>query len=253
MKLFRPQAYLVTLCLILYLAPSQAVSTLAAGAGETEGVRVEAYRTNLLTPDEERAVGQRLAYLYEQRHKALKDTEAEARLDKVKERLRVALLAQALEITIIQGAQPEAVSFPSGRIFITSALYKLASSDDELAAVIAHEAAHVARHHLSHLIALAQSLPSTKRESFPTRSQIVTGQATQFAFPPALDAARLSCEMEADQLATRWLERAGYRAEALSALLDNLTEHLSIYAQQERAALQSRVTSLARQSFVSLR
>lgn len=253
MKFFCPQAYLVTLCLLVYLAPSQAAAVFAAGAGETESVRIEAYRTNLLTPDEERVVGQRLAYLYALRHKALKDAQAQARLDKVETQLRKVLPTQALEITIIQGAQLEAVSFPSGRIFITSALFKLASSDNELAAVIAHEAAHVACHHLSHLIALAQSLPPAKRESFPTRSEITTGRATQFAFPQALDTARLNCEKEADQLATRWLERAGYRAEALPSLLDNLTGHLSIYAQQERAALQSRVTSLTRQSFVSLR
>lgn len=253
MKFFRPKAYLVTLSLIVYLAPSQTAVTFAAGAGETESARVEAYRTNLLTQDEERAVGQRLAYLYEQRHKALNDAGAQARLDKVKSELRGSLSTQALEITIIQGAQPEAVSFPPGRIFITSALFKLASTDDELAAVIAHEAAHLACHHLSHLIALAQSLPISKRESFPTRHEIITGQATQFAFPSALDAARLGCEMEADKWAALWLERTGYRAEALTSLLVSLTEHLSIYAQQERAALQSRVASLTRQSFVSLK
>lgn len=253
MKFLPLSAYLATLCLVACLAETSTAAVLATGAGEAESARVEAYRANLLTPDEERLVGQRLAYLYEKRHPAVKDPETQIRLNRIKAELCAVIPAQSLNITIIQSARPEAVSFPPGRIFITSALVKLTPDDDELASVIAHEAAHVASHHLARLIALAQTLPIEERERFPTRAAIMTGQALQFAFPLALDAARLRCEVEADQIAVRWLEQAGYRGDALTTLLDRLSTQLSPHARQERTALQARVTLLTRQLFVSLR
>lgn len=252
MKFFPLLACFATLCLVVYLAPTSTAADLT-GAGEAESARVEVYRANLLTPDEERIVGQRLAYLYEQRHPALRDPETQIRLNRIKAQLCEVIPKQSLNITVIQSSRPEAVSFPPGRIFITSTLVKLTPNDDELASVIAHEAAHVAAHHLARLIALAQTLPIEERERFPTRAAIMTGQALQFAFPSALDGARLRCEVEADQMAVRWLERAGYRGDALTTLLDRLTTQLSPHARQERKALKTRVTLLARQLFVSLK
>lgn len=253
MKFYSAPAYCVTLCLVVYLGLSTASAKTTAEAGEAERVRVEAYRANLLTPDEERIIGQRLAYLYEQRHTVLKDAVTEARLERIEARLHAVIPAQALEIKLIRSAQPEAVSFPPGRIYITSALVKITSTDDELAAVIAHEAAHVAGHHLTRLIALALALAVDEQEGFPTRRAIITGQALQFAFPSTLDAARLRCEMEADQMALRWLEHAGYTRNALALLLDSLTLSLSPQVQQERAALHARIALLREQPFLVLR
>jgi beta-barrel assembly-enhancing protease len=245
MRLFRPPAYFATLCLVVSLA-SVSFSSAALARKRISGrenPRAEVYRANLLTPDEERIVGQRLAYLYEQRHQPLKDGPTQARLERIQTRLRPSTGGQTLKIRIIQGKRPEAVSFPQGNIYITTALIKLTENDDELAAVIAHEAAHVACRHLARLIALAQTLSPAERESFPTRGALLTGQSLQFAFPAALNDTRLRAEMEADRLALGWLEGAGYRTESLAALLKRLAKHLS---PRERAALQSRVTSLSR-------
>src|ERR1044072_4741943 len=114
MNISCPTASRATLCLFVYLALSMTVAVLAAETGEAEKVRGEAYRANLLTPTEERAVGQRLAYLYEQRHTLLKDKGYEARLNSVVARLSAVIPQQNFEIKIIRGAQPEAVSFPPG-------------------------------------------------------------------------------------------------------------------------------------------
>ncbi|MBD0371832.1 MAG: M48 family metalloprotease [Pyrinomonadaceae bacterium] len=244
MNISCPTAYRVTLCLVVYLALHTTTAAFAAEPGEVEKMRAEAYRQNLLTVDEERAVGQRLAYLYEQRHTWLDDAEYQARLDSVMLRLRAVIPQQEFKIKIIRGAQAEAVSFPPGYIYITSALVRLASTDDELAAVIAHEAAHVTGHHLSRLIALALTLPPNEQERFPTRRAVITGRVLQFAFPSALDEARLRYEMEADKVAARWLELVGYKGQALVRILDNLSAQLSPRVQQERTNLQARLALL---------
>jgi predicted Zn-dependent protease len=237
----------------VYLALSATAAALAVEAGDAESLRKEAYRANLLTAYEERIVGQRLAYLYEQRHTLLEDSAIQARLYRIKARLSASASLPNLEIKIVQSNRPEAVSFPPGYIYITSALVRLAQTDDELAAVIAHEAAHITNHDLSRLIALALALPTREHSNFPTRRAIITGQTIQFDFPSGLDEARLRCEIEADKMAVSWMERAGYDNQALALLLESLTARLPLRAQPERIALKARVTLLREESFLALR
>lgn len=244
MKVSCPSAYLAALCLAVYLALRLTATVCAAGAGEAEVVRLEAYRANLLNAYEERVVGERLAYLYEQRHTLLNDPEGQARLERIKVRLGSVIRARGFEIKIVRGSQPEAVSFPPGRIYVTSALVKLAATEDELAAVIAHEAAHIAGHHLSRLIALALMTPDPDGARFPNRQAIITGQALQFTFPQTLNDERQRCEMEADELAMRWLARAGYDDKALMTVLSRLDAQISRQSTPERAALQARISLL---------
>jgi predicted Zn-dependent protease len=255
MKIFSLSKCCATFCLLGYLTLVPTAAVFSTTINEAESARLEAYRANLLTPDEERIVGQRLAYLYEQRHPPLQDSKTQARINRILSQLGSRIPAQALVIKIIQGTLPEAVSFPPGNIFISSSLIKLTPTDDELAAVIAHEAAHVASHHLARLIALADALPVGEREGFPSRAAIIRGQALHFAFPSALDAVRLDYEIEADQMAVRWLTSAGYRGEALARLLQRLSAHLSPgqLEEEKRAALQARARLLARQSYLSLK
>lgn len=256
MKFFSLSACCAALCLIVYLSPAPTAAVLSTTINEAESARLEAYRANLLTPDEERIVGQRLAYIYELRHPPLQDAEWQARLDRIASRLAARIPSRVPVITIIQGARPEAVSFPPGRIFITSALIRLTSTDDELAAVIAHEVAHITSRHLARLIALAGTLPVGQSEGFPSRSAIIKGQVLQFAFPSSLDQVRLGYEIEADERAARWLGFAGYRGEALARLLERLSTQLSLAGQQEeekRAALQARARLLARQPYLYLK
>lgn len=253
MRISCPTARSTALCLVVYLALSATAAAIAAGAGEAEGLRTEAYRANLLTAYEERIVGQRLAHLYEQRHSLSEDAAIQARLQRIKARLSAPAPLSNLEIKIVRSNRPEAVSFPPGYIYITSALAGLAATDDELAAVIAHEAAHITNHDLSRLIALALGLPAVEQENFPTRRAIITGRTLWFDFPSALYEARLRCEIEADKMAVSWMERAGYDGQALALLLESLSARLPLGAEPERIALKARVNLLREESFLALR
>src|SRR5215471_3425576 len=50
---------------------------------------------------------------------------------------------------VIEGDTPNAFALPGGFIFIYTGLIKLASEEDELAAAIAHEIAHIAARHIT--------------------------------------------------------------------------------------------------------
>ena len=215
-----------------------------AVANESEGAHLDAYRLNVMTVDEELLVGRRLAYLYQQLHPTVKDNASQRRVNRVTARLCDWTGAHDLRVIVVKSGRPDALSFPPHLVFITTALLELTPTDDELAAVIAHEAAHVSSHHLARLITLALTLPSSERQHFPALSAIIGGRVLKFTFPTALDEARLSCEMEADLLALRWLERAGYQPTALATLLDNITSRLLPRQQRERLALRARISKL---------
>ena len=56
------------------------------------------------------------------------------------------------EIIVIQRPDPNAMVVPGGKIVVHSGLLDIMRSDDEIAAVLGHEAAHVlARHVVSRL------------------------------------------------------------------------------------------------------
>ncbi len=92
--------------------------------------------------------------------------------------------------------QINAFSLPGGRIYITRGLYRLLDSDDLLAAVFAHELAHI-----------------VSRDSFKP--------------PCTTPAERLAREISADCRGAIYLHRAGYSADAMVRMLDRISPVLS--------------------------
>jgi predicted Zn-dependent protease len=87
---------------------------------------------------------------------------------------------------LLAAGEPNAVSLPLARVYITQGLYARLRDDAMLAAVIAHEAAHLAR-----------------KDHFKARCR--------------QDREALRREMDADRYAVRLLARAGYKTEAMIA------------------------------------
>lgn len=115
-----------------------------------------------------------------------------------------------------------AMAFPGGIVVITRGLYALLASEDELAAVLAHEIAHVNRRHQwkviqqQKLVALAGSAVSS---SDPGRSaQLVADLGTKL-IARGLDKAS---EFEADRDGVVIAARAGYDSSALIAVMERL-------------------------------
>lgn len=91
-------------------------------------------------------------------------------------------------VRLLDCERANAVSLPGGRIYITLGLYRRLSSDDLLAAVIAHEMAHLAA-------------------------------GDHFADRPVDCHAALAIEMRADEWAAQYLRAAGIPTSALRELL----------------------------------
>jgi metalloendopeptidase OMA1, mitochondrial len=119
------------------------------------------------------------------------------------------------EFVVIEHPEVNAVSFPGGKIAIMAGLMHTASDDDMLAAVLAHEIAHVALKHS------AQSMTNRELNSgvlgavtAPFRSVSAQPMGLSGGIHTESDLKR---EYEADALGIRLMARAGYRPEAAVA------------------------------------
>ncbi len=137
---------------------------------------------------------------------------------------------------VVESDELNSMAAPGGFIFITRGLLKLAHNEDQLAAVLAHEVAHV---NLEHGLKSIAKENSTK--SFISAGKIVssascdpvTGQITK-AFAGAVgDVVNTLLvkgysreqELEADHLAKEILAKTGYQDDSLAEMLKNLQSH----------------------------
>ncbi|MBI2094186.1 MAG: M48 family metalloprotease [Candidatus Omnitrophica bacterium] len=122
---------------------------------------------------------------------------------------------------VVSDEEVNAFSLPGGYVFVNEGLVKKASSDDELAGVIAHEIAHItARHAVKRYesgigMQLLQLATLVGRQSTVAKGLSVAAQAAQLAY------ARQD-ELEADRLAVKYLRAAGFNAAAMLTFLEKL-------------------------------
>ncbi len=136
--------------------------------------------------------------------------------------------AQSYQITILNSPIVNAFALPGGYLYITRGLLALANDSSELAAVIAHEMAHVTARH-----AIAR-LRRAKEKALV--SQVVTQvvddpQQAKTAIKSAeLSFARFSQaqELEADAVGVKTLARAGYDPHAAARFLTAMSRFSAI-------------------------
>lgn len=136
---------------------------------------------------------------------------------------------------VIQSDEINAVSAPGGFVYISSALVKQLSDEDELAAVLAHEVAHVVKRHgvnaisnaslfsaLTDVSKQAASVATSKVSSpvdlGPITSVFAEGVSgvTEKLLTKGYDRSQ---EYEADLYAAKLLQQAGYDPNALDRVL----------------------------------
>lgn len=205
------------------------------GSEQTNPVTGEDQRV-ALSAEQEVALGLQAApRLAEQHGGPEPDPEAQALVDRIGQRLvaRSAAAESPYEFEFHVLADDETVNafaLPGGQVFITDALLDRLRSEDQVAAVLAHEIAHVvARHGAEHLAQqqLVQGLAGAT--AIATYDPEQPGTAATGAIAAAV--AQLATmkfsrddELEADALGVRLLAETGYDPGALVEMLEVLSE-----------------------------
>ncbi len=153
--------------------------------------------------------------------------EAQAVLDDLAARLAaVSDSPFALEIVLVEATFPNALALPGGRILVTDDLLDIMETPEELAGVLAHETAHVARRH---------AMAAVLREiGYGFVLDLLVGGGSgagqQIALAGAsLDSLRHSrgAEAEADALALGYLQAADIDATGLAQFFERLDAFLA--------------------------
>ena len=153
---------------------------------------------------------------------------------------RVAAIGQAIlphtdrshlpyTFTLLDTAEINAFAVPGGFIYVTRGMLDFVRSDDELAGVIGHEIAHVARRHGASRLetfALAEATARRLVESEPRLGDIYATEEGRFATEMTafllFNGWSRQQEFEADEYGTIYMARAGYDPQAIIHLFNRM-------------------------------
>jgi beta-barrel assembly-enhancing protease len=133
------------------------------------------------------------------------------------------------QFRIVNSKDINSVGFPGGAVYINRGLLEIASNDDEIAAMVAHEVSHVASRHgtaqLSRQL-LAQA-PIAIAAGVPA-SQVWRDEMTKLGIPLGMDAPFLRYsrdqELQAGLMSVRLLADARYDPNAVRTILEKISE-----------------------------
>jgi len=112
---------------------------------------------------------------------------------------------------VVKGEEPNVIAFPGGFVFISTGMLRLADEEDELAAILAHEIAHIAARHMTCEItkAVLLRLLAVPAATVATRGRVPV-PFTIASTGAAMTAISLADEAAADYLGVQYSYAAGY-------------------------------------------
>lgn len=207
----------LTLNLFFVLAALFVLGGCAANMGDIQGF-------NLISIEEEKQLGDKFVIEIEKQHKVSPDRDANAYVDRLGRRLLSGAKDVPFPFTfkVVIDDSVNAFAVPGGHIYVNTGLIKAAASEDELAAVMAHEINHgVARHGTRQM---------TQQYGYNLVLQILLGDnpgmLTQLATSLFGNAGTMaysrSMENQADYLGVETMARAGYNPNGMLTFFTKL-------------------------------
>lgn len=181
--------------------------------------------TLIYNTEKEEKIGFAVATQVENDYKLVEDPALSARLNEILMRIAEVCDRKELVYTVktIDEDELNAVSLPGGYVYMFKGLTDALKTDDELAAVIAHEVGHVTARH---------SMKRAQAATGMTILQILTIVGNQAEAAMGVNAMYATIftaysrqdEFQADKLSVRYMLRAGYDPNAIVNVLTLLEE-----------------------------
>lgn len=187
-----------------------------------------------ITPEDEYYLGRTIAAIILKQNKLYSSTKKVQYLNKICSALVVnsekPYLYNGYKVAILDSKDLNAISTPGGHIFISKALYDLADSEDVLAAILAHEIAHIQLGHsiqsvktarvTEAVIATADALDRVLSDEERSREEeAINKAASEYVDQLINQGFSRDQEFKADAYAAKLLLDAGYDPKAMLDLL----------------------------------
>jgi metalloendopeptidase OMA1, mitochondrial len=124
------------------------------------------------------------------------------------------------EFQLFEEPTPNAFALPGGKIGVNSGMLQVAETDDQLAAVLAHEVGHVVARHPSEQMSQSVAIQTALGTAGLTEGAV--GALVQMATGVGQLSFSRSAEAEADLIGLEYMARAGYNPEAAIQLWQNM-------------------------------
>ena len=182
---------------------------------------------NLYSLAKEMALGKQLAEEVQRQAKVVEDPLISEYINRVGQNLvRNSDAKVPFTFQVIEGESPNAFALPGGYVFVYTALLKIADEEDELAAAMAHEIAHVAARHMTRQATKSQI---ANLAGIPVgvilgggMGGAVARQAAGVALPAAFMKFTRQDESEADYLGVQYMYAAGYDPNGAISIFEKL-------------------------------
>lgn len=224
-------------CLLSFFA-CLALALPAAAQQDVSLPELGSSAAGLISPQEEQAYGASLLRELRSMNQVLDDPQVDAYLQTLGYRLvaHSADARQGYTFTVLKDPEINAFAAPGGYLFVNSGLITATRSESELAAVIAHELAHISQHHLER--AFEDAKKKVPLYALATLGAlIVAGGASASAGPGILtsgiglmqqeqiDFTRKD-EAEADRVGIGTLAKAGFDTDAMADFFQRMERTL---------------------------
>ena len=180
---------------------------------------------NLVSLDDEWALGRQLAAEVDAQTEPLADPAAQAYLD----RLGGALAAQTeladreWTFTVLADPTVNAFAVPGGHVYVNAGAIAASETQDELASVVAHEVAHGAARHGTERMVKAHGLALVAGLVLGDDPGLLRQIVAEVAGQSALARFSRSDEEEADRLGLDVMAEAGYDPAGMAAMFETMT------------------------------
>jgi len=185
-----------------------------------------------MSTEKEVAMGKSLDKAVKKKFKPIEDQDIQKRVNAIGQ--RIALVCDRRDIryhfTVIDDEEKEepiinAFATPGGYIYIFKDMYDKMESDDEIAAILSHEIAHiVTRHAVKRMEAsLGYNIAMIVASAVQTENRHELGR-TYAAISTLMLSYSREDELFADKLSVKYTKKAGYNPEAVVSLLQKLWE-----------------------------
>jgi len=207
------------------------IAVCLSGCATTYNVATQKEEFILMTPEKEVNVGRNIARAVEEKFEIEPDPLVRNRVKEIGKKIAAASDRQSVTYHFEVLADDDedkvnAFALPGGYVYIFKALIDRVESDDELAAVLAHEVGHIAARHS------AKRAQGSLGDSVLQLLMVVSGAqmdgATRARIHEALNQLMMSYsrddEVWADRLSIKYLRTAGYNPDGAITFLERLME-----------------------------
>ncbi len=203
------------------------------------------------TPDEVRT-GRQLAAQIESKYAVVKDPALNERLNRIAKALVVVSDRDGVTYVfkILDAEVPNAVSLPGGFVYVTKPMFDVVRSDHELAAILAHEIAHVAHvHGMEMLRRQNRAALVTILVAALTRDPRVT-QGVSLASIGVLAQYTRDLERDADLTAITYLQKTSYSPVGVLTLMERFERMEQFRASVDLGAWADHPTTAERVTYI---